>query len=468
MLTDADGDRPGEPDFDAGKGVRVTLLDEDANGQPDLGETWSAPALGRIRIGDSAGQPLDRYVAVFGGGMPPNHSLRAPDAGHWLYMVDVETGRALYKRRLVDPATGADTAMAADAAAVDTDQDGYLDRIYLATLGGVVFRVDLGPGPDGRYPPLETVGVRGDDGMTYEDERVVHAFGGTQLAWQPYAIFDAGSGAAGHPPRPLYYRPTVLFVARQGRYALAFGGGDRHNLWSRDLEDPAADPPVERPGRFYLFVDDSGGPGDPALPYSERNFTRIERTAADLAGSTDLLAGAPGHRGWYLALEGEERLTSAAFALSGITEFTTYTPVHGGLGQSCAGTGGAAGGGQPEPLCGRQGSSKIYAVQTTNANSVLVDPGTREATRALDLGDAFAAEAFVEPGLNKNPRGGEPAAGQLRPEHRAVMEKLKRLFPSSCRFANHRLDIKTMTAETGVILVAPVPVCIVEKNWKEF
>jgi hypothetical protein len=476
VLVDADGDRPGESDFDPQKSVRIVRLDEDGNGEWDLGETWSVPALGRIRIGDGSGNPIDKYVAIFGGGMPPNNSLRTPDAGHWLYMVDVETGLAFYKRRLRNPATGEDTAMPADAAAVDTDQDGYLDRIYLATLGGLVFRVDLDANADGLYPQLETVQAPADDGITYDTQRVVRVFGGNQLAWEPYAVFDANFNdtTAELSPRALHYRPTVLFVASHGLYGLAFGGGDRQNLWSRDLEDPAAETPVERRGRFYLFVDDTDGPSDPMLPYTEGNFTRVDVAATDLASTTNLLGGIDGHRGWYLTLDGEERLISPAFAVSGITEFTTYTPVRDESGNLCGGDdgpgggGGGGGGGEETLFCGRQGDSKIYVVFTTNANSVLINPGNNNATRFLTLARKFSTEPFVEQGQNKNPRGTEPPAPQLDAAQLAVMEKLKQLFPSNCKFANYRLDIKAITGETGVILVAPVPICIVEKNWKEF
>jgi hypothetical protein len=48
------------------------------------------------------------------------------------------------------------------------------------------------------------------------------------------------------------------------------------------------------------------------------------------------------------------------------------------------------------------------------------------------------------------------------------MNKLKTLFPRNCKFANYRIDIKTIAADTGVYLIAPVPICIIEKNWKEY
>ena len=46
---------------------------------------------------------------------------------------------------------------AAEPAAVDTDQDGYLDRIYIGTNRGFVYRVDLRGTAAGELPELEQV-----------------------------------------------------------------------------------------------------------------------------------------------------------------------------------------------------------------------------------------------------------------------------------------------------------------------
>ena len=50
----------------------------------------------------------------------------------------------------------------------------------------------------------------------------------------------------------------------------------------------------------------------------------------------------------------------------------------------------------------------------------------------------------------------------------AIMESLKTLFPTTCKFSNYRVDIKTIAADTSLVCIAPVPVCMIEKNWKEW
>ena len=56
----------------------------------------------------------------------------------------------------------------------------------------------------------------------------------------------------------------------------------------------------------------------------------------------------------------------------------------------------------------------------------------------------------------------------IAPHLDKVMSELRKLFPSNCKFANYRLDVKTLASDTGIIHIAPVPICIIEKNWKEF
>jgi len=49
-----------------------------------------------------------------------------------------------------------------------------------------------------------------------------------------------------------------------------------------------------------------------------------------------------------------------------------------------------------------------------------------------------------------------------------LKEQLKTLFPIHCKFSNQTINIKTISAKTSLLCIAPVPVCVIEKNWKEF
>jgi Tfp pilus tip-associated adhesin PilY1 len=420
---------------------------------PDLGQTWSVPNLGRIHLckrGASDCRPgsadvEDRFVAIFGGGMDP---LKSDAQGNWLYMVDVETGRVIYKRALAGSAPS-------EAAAVDVDQDGYLDRIYIGTTRGFLYRVDLGVDSTGNFPQLQPAVVTGADGNLYTAQRVPAADAAGRPLWVPLKIFDTGG-------REIYYRPSVIYVAKLGKYALAFGTGDREDLWSKSGVE----------GRFYVFVDDSDQVA--TLPMTEATLQGVSAsslTSPDVTNSDYLLGRPVGSRGWFLHLDVDERVITDAFALSGVTFFSSYQPSICQNGppdpvtHQCTS---ANGGGNNQPLvCAKTGSSRVFIVNTTNANSFMVGAdGTR--TRYLAVSD-FVTNPYTEQSATKNPASSQTGttADQLTASLTQVMNELKKLFPANCKFTNYRIDIKTISSDTGVVFIAPVPICIIEKNWKE-
>lgn len=423
--------------------------DEDGDGFVDLAPTWSRPSLGRIRVCTAdcgtADQVLeDRYVAVFGGGLDPERR----DRGAWLYIVDLETGEAIYKRPL-------DGAVPAAPAAVDTDVDGYLDRIYAGTTEGYLYRVDLRPQVSGAVvfppllpvdPPLAFTGrVLDGDGdpvrnLSYAPPRISDA------RFAPVKLFDAGADDGVE--RPIYFPPSVFYVPEINRFAVAFGTGNREDLFATG----------EPSGRFFTFVDDVDDPAALLAPLGPGDFVPIDRDAAFGAVPTgNLLVDRPaGRRGWWLELSEDERLVTAPFALAGILVFSTYQP----LGTEP---------GTVADLCQEKGTSRIFGLLSTNADGIMVTGAGR--TRYMVVND-FVTSPFTEQAQTKNPPPSETdreTADQLTAELQAVMKELQRLFPSRCRFNDgYRIDIKARSSDTGMIFIAPVPVCVIEKDFREY
>ena len=123
------------------------------------------PGLRRLRLGLRPFRPRTTASRIAGSPSSAAASTRrppfsGPGAGSFLYMVDVATGETIYKEEL-------DGMAPSDPAVVDTDQDGYLDRIYIGTTAGPLYKVNLrsiprlrdvqvspGPGqPHGDRPP---------------------------------------------------------------------------------------------------------------------------------------------------------------------------------------------------------------------------------------------------------------------------------------------------------------------------
>ncbi len=428
------------------------LNDEDVDGQPgsthpDLAKTWSTPNMGRIRVCEGVNcdpnsptnNLVDKYVAVFGGGVDGSADTTSPNFsryGNWLYMVDIETGRAIYKRQL-------DGAAPSEPAAVDVNQDGYLDTIYIGTTTGYMYKVDLTTVPQLLNQTVSywscttdpcATGSPKPAPITRTEKRIV------DTAWTPFKIFNTGG-------RPIYYPPTVVFVGQLGQYALGFGTGNRENLWAADA----------LAGRFYMITDTgftramalSG-----TLPLVETSYPLLNPASGaaprDFIINPDTASGM--RSGWVMQLDVNERVISNAFSLSGITVFTGYTPTTGidpALGN----------------LCSKGGDSRIFTVMTTTADAVMKSGNN---PIRFVLKDNFVTNPFTEQSQTKNASASDQQGQQLTSDQQELFDKLKTLFPQNCKFSNFRVDIKTVRADTKLVLIAPVPVCIVQKNWKEY
>ncbi len=109
-------------------------------------------------------------------------------------------------------------------------------------------------------------------------------------------------------------------------------------------------------------------------------------------------------------------------------------------------------------------------VGTTNANAFLTDADTNAQSR-FEVLSTFVTNPFTEPGSSPgdgDSNGDSDNSDVLSQSEIDVMSSLMSLFPENCKFANYRIDIKTIAADTRIERIAPVPICIVQKNWKEF
>ena len=396
-------------------------LDEDRNGRPDLGQTWSIPTIGRIHVKNASNQVIDKWVAIFGGGLDAdNKSTPANGSGTYIYIVDVETGLVIYKRAV----TG---AVPADPAVVDVNNDGVLDTIYVATTAGFVYKIDMS-----NPVQLQNVTIAANQALpNFATSQTVQRI--TDSTWNPVAIFDTGG-------KPIYYGVNALFISALNGYALAFGTGDRENLWFMDGTE----------GRFYLIVDQGF-----ASAQTESQYTQI--TPSGSTTTNDLVSGPtapPGlNRGWYIRLRTDERVITKAFGLSGLVVFSSYRPN--------ATTPDANG------LCGRTGSSYVYTLYLKNANPVLQDPVSKNLVRFEKI-DIFVAPPTVDSGSTKNPNNpNQRSVATLTPEQISIMNNLKATFPKNARFGNFFYVINAMGSDTRFIGVAAVPNPIIVRNWQQ-
>jgi type IV pilus assembly protein PilY1 len=110
----------------------------------DLGQTWSAPTIARVWI-DST----ERMVAFFGGGYDTNQYadpvVGNDILGRGIYAVDLFEGTLVWKSTydaITNPAMV--YSIPSEIAAVDVQDSGFIDRLYVGDTGGQMWRVDVG------------------------------------------------------------------------------------------------------------------------------------------------------------------------------------------------------------------------------------------------------------------------------------------------------------------------------------
>ncbi len=398
-------------------------LDEDGNGFPDLGQTWSQPTVGRIQIKNSSNQVIDKWVAIFGGGLDADFKT-TPRFGNYIYIVDIETGQVLYKQAVAG-------GVPADPAVIDSNNDGILDTIYIGSTGGFLYRIDMS------HPvQLQNVTITTTHGIpAFATNQTVQRI--TDSTWLPVAIFNTGG-------RPIYLGATVMFVQSLNGYAIAFGTGDREDLWNFSA------PIGTQEGRFYLIVDQGF-----TSAQTESQYTQITPTGAP--NNNDLVSGALPptglNRGWYVRLAVSERVITKTFGLSGLIVFSSFQP-------QVTSTSGPNG-----PICGRTGQSFVYTIYAKNGNAVLTDPVTNALTRYQEQNVFMAPPTIDQP--TKNPYNPRKSAAQLSQAQLDIMKNLMAFFPKGTRFGNFFYVVEAMGSDTRYVGVAAIPVGILERNWKQ-
>lgn len=438
-------------------GVFVTMkLDEDLNNERDFGNSWSKAKIGRIRVctgGCTADEREDRFVAIFGGGMGDDPTF---PRGNYIYMVDVETGKTLYKKKVLG-------SIAADIAAIDTNGDNYIDRLYFGTTLGYLYKVQF---ESSAATPMklssQTFQTR-NAGVNYNftATRLIGPAGDTKR-YDPFQIFSTGA-------RPIYGETTAIYVAQSAKIALAFGTGNRWNLWQKDLQT----------GRFYILLDKDAGKASGAFEDTDRDgvlnitcsgctqpLTEAKYQAVGPDDVTDpdtapnLLYNGNGSGslpGWYLTLAAEERVITEAFSLAGITIFTSFQPTEVP---------------NDDGTCSRSGRSHVFIVGTVTAlgYNIPTNGDLADRTRYTEI-QQFTTPPFVEQSATKNPEGDGGStqhADYLTESLQLIRDELKTLQSTRCRYANYTQNIKTIRSDTGLVFIAPIPICIDPTSWKEF
>ncbi|MFC6518396.1 hypothetical protein ACFQAT_00190 [Undibacterium arcticum] len=194
---------------------------------PELGQTWSRPKVAVIKANTNP-------VLIFGAGYDTTEDSEPPIAdtkGRGIFVLDAVTGDPIWSATpdtakcpasgVCKTVSGMNFAIPSDVTALDRDNDGKTDRLYVADVGGNVWRVDIDATSPSNWivSKLATLG---------------------------------GSGAA---PRKFFYPPSVVPIGTSGSAssydAVMIGSGDReHPLYSS-----SANSAYMVQNRFYMLKD---------------------------------------------------------------------------------------------------------------------------------------------------------------------------------------------------------------------
>ena len=249
-----------------------------------MGESWSEPAIGRVKIEDGE-KLVERWVAFVGAGYDANEKDKEATVGRGFFVIDIKTGQVLWEFSYVKKEgekkenNEMTHSMAAPPRAVDLNFDGYVDRVYVGDLGGQMWVFDVS---------FDGVGNKSNS------------------QWSGKRLFQ--------PPQenpekhPVYYQPSVA-LDPSGTPWVFFGTGDRENPLKKNIQD-----------RFYAVKDDDArGTTDSdkgGYPYSEKDLTDV---TSNNTYTQDALK-----KGWFIKLEKGEKVLARPMVYNRIVYFTTY------------------------------------------------------------------------------------------------------------------------------------------------
>lgn len=296
------------------------VIDGGAGDYAEMGQTWSAPNVEKINMGGT-----DRVVLIFGAGYDTNQDNlieRGIDSvGRGIYIVDAVTGELLWDAGPDDSAaefklTEMKYSIPARIKPIDIDSDGYVDRLYVADMGGQLWRFDI----DNAANTSSTLSVRGG--------RIAN-----------FAVDNSQTEN-----RRFYNPPDVALIAEPGQapfISIVAASGYRAHPLQTATHD-----------RIYMFRDHD------VYTAPETYTTLID---ADLFDTTDNTIGQGTDfevtaaiddlnvaDGWYINLNKDdgtadglyqgEKALSEPLILNGVAIITTYIPASAGVSNSSCST----------------------------------------------------------------------------------------------------------------------------------
>jgi len=390
-------------------------LDPGTSGFGELAQSWSEPSLGKVQHNDGSGVK-NKIVAFIGAGYdnanedrrfgatpyftgdtaaaPGNAEGAATSPGDENTPAVNPKGRGVFAFEVATLGNGAPTiatsptlvwshtyasgdfnrqkqrySIPSEVTVLDTDFDGYSDRLYVGDTGAQMWR----------YARHESGGAL----LPLADKLINN--------WTGKRIFTAGENplsdldAADSEGRKIFYRPSVTYESDY--IALYFGTGDRVHPLNRAVTDRMYSL-LDRGQRTNQYIGD-----DNLVDVTENLLQEDSTSAADVAA---LLAGlsSSSNYGWRIdldrlnedSLHAGEKILAPGVVFNKVAYFTSYTPNTDVSVDVCT--------------PGNLGISRLYALNYKTGESVLnfdqtndSAPGGSTSERALNADDKMLRRA---------------------------------------------------------------------------
>lgn len=304
--------------------IKLWEINDDPAGEfPDIGQTWSVPQMGFIKMGSGS----EMAVAIFGGGYDDTQDTNVystDTVGNAVYMVDLLTGEKVWSAgnnsTEHDLVLDMQHSIPAPPLVIDTNRDGLLDRLYVGDTGGRVWRMDF---------------FNGNSLSTFASGGILATLGGADLGSTP-ATADLRR----------FYNQVDLVEDADGEtryFALNIGSGYRAHPLDRAIDE-----------EFYSIRDFK--PYTP-MPSNDPTYDNpVGRSQLIDITSKPVIPVSSSSPGWRLSMnlsEGEKVL-GKSLTINGVVYFSSFAP--GGSANSCT-----AG----------KGSNRLYNINLTWGRPVI-------------------------------------------------------------------------------------------------
>lgn len=320
---------------------------------PELGESWSEPRFGKVKTTDLDSDTGTAVVFVGGGYSSTNA------AGKAVLAINVLTGQVV--KKFVNDTdgnaltgtniSGMDYSIPSTLRILDSDRNGFIDKLYVGDAGGQLWRIGRFTESDGTTP---LVYPNADENINnWRGQRLLSA-GCNETSCTDNV--DNNSNGLIDERRRFFYPPTVT---TEIGYDLVFvSSGDRENPCHGGTSDA-----------MYAVKDNHT-----LLPVSTPPPAAL--TQADLVNalvSAPNLAGSD--KGWYLPLASGEKVLGENTVFAGVLYFTTFTP-----------------GSEP---CVPGGLARLYAVTYKTGAAVIHFDNDGITDRSLVIGGGIPSRPVV-------------------------------------------------------------------------